>query len=589
MNISKGRIYVVIFFVLIVFSAIIWRLYAVQIRDIYGFCDRYYRYKPNRQIIPADRGIIYDRNGIPLAGNEKTFTLQFCPSIMDCAQADSLSAEDSLQIYRWIASAISESTSADFNVIYNRLKKFSHDYPNGFELIRDVDVLQKNSIKSTLAKNKVNGLQEFKQKSKRIYPKEELAGAVIGLYKEEEAKCGIEYVFDDDLSGEDGWYEFIRYATGEKYRTTDMKEKKQIPGNSVYLTIDSHVQTILEKYLKEGLIETKSKHALGIIVSVTSGDILGISGISADYLNVSTHASHSIPLYPVSWLFEPGSIVKPIVMLMALEENKFAHDHIFDCNTRWIGKRKIVDVKELDDLTMKGVIAHSSNVGMSYIADELSDEYIHDRLMDFGFGHKTGILLTGEQSGVVPKTSQWSGFTKHSLAFGQEISVTAIQMVYAYAAIANGGKMLQPRILEKVTDYQGNLIHEPQKKIIREMSNKQDLDTLKTYLSAVVTEGHGFVLKDMDIKIAGKTGTAEKFENGKLKERKYVSSFCGFFPIQNPKFAMLIIMDEPYNENTTHEFGSYTACPVYKKIVRELIVLPNLDIFENEDFGYAMN
>ncbi|MCK4357607.1 MAG: hypothetical protein KAW92_02470 [Candidatus Cloacimonetes bacterium] len=584
----KGRISVIKVIFVSIFFIIIYRLYSVQILDKYKFYNRYHRYKNKKVVIPADRGIIYDRNGIPFVENKKLFKLELCPDNTRWTNTDSVSSFEKQKIYNLISIIISRHTSKPSDIYLKRIENFAHKYPNGFEIVTNLDVVSKNNILSELEKNQIIGILYFKQPSIRIYPQGDLACPLIGYYTNGNGLCGIEQTFDKELTGIDGWAEVIQYGSGKNYHFSDMDIKKPMKGNSIFLSIDAHIQSILEKNLKEGLKNYDAKNAIGIIISPKNGDILAMSGISEDYLDASIRTKHSIPIFPINWLFEPGSTLKPITSLLAIEKDLFKSSDIIDCYTRQVGRRIISDVKPFKELTFKDVIAHSSNVGITRIVDQLTKIDLYNRMIELGFGNKTGITLDGEISGILRKPSKWSKYSLHSLSFGQEISVTPLQLVFAYGALANGGEVIQPQIIKKIVSNEGDVLFKSKEKIVRQISDTNALDTLKTFLKAVIDEGHGYPARLDYVNIAGKTGTAEKkkIDGFGYEEDKYVSSFIGFFPVEDPQIVMLIIFDEP---DYDHRFGSLCAAPTFKKITEEIIVLPNFNLINiinqvNQDY-----
>ncbi|MBC8526368.1 MAG: hypothetical protein H8D22_05790 [Candidatus Cloacimonetes bacterium] len=592
MLIKKWRIFTIKIVIIGIFILIIYRIFTIQILDIYGFNDNY-RYRTKKTIIPAERGIIYDCNGFALTGNKKVFKLELCSAITSWSNKDSLSADEKIQLYKTISEIIAKNTENPANIYFQKILKFAPDYINGFEIVTNLTPIQKNDILSELKENKIRGIRSFKQPSKRVYPKKGLAGPLIGLYNSGKGECGIEQSFDAELTGIDGWAEIIQYGTGENYHFSDMEIKEPIAGHSIYLTIDAHIQAILESNLKKGIENYNAKNAIGIIISPKDGKILAMSGISADNLNASPQLIHSMPIFPISWLYEPGSTVKPITALLAIEKKLFESSDIIDCRTRKIGRRTISDVKPFKNLTFKEVITYSSTVGITYVVDKISDIDLYNRLVDFGFGHKTGIILNGERNGILRSPSNWSRYSRHSLSFGQELSVAPIQLIYAYGALANEGKLLQPLIINKIIDNDGKVVFNSRKKVVRYISNINALDTLITFLQAVVDIGYGGLTKLKDINIAGKTGTSEKHEKngGGYEKDKYISSFVGFCPVEDPQIVMLIIYDEPdYN----HRYGSISAVPTFKKILEEIVVLPNSNLLNiitqiNQDYILVPN
>lgn len=575
---NKNRITWVKICIIFVFLIFVTRLFFIQILDVYGFYNSYHRYKNKKNNIPAERGIIYDRNGVALAGNKKFYKLEFCPKLIRWDKKDSLSAVDKQIVYDEIINSITKNTDLTYHELKERIETYETDYPYGFELVTNITTIQRDTILKELSKQSIHGIIDYKQKSKRVYPKGALASALIGYYDSDKdhALCGIELVSNNELTGQDGWVEVIHYGTGDEYYFDDMPIQKPIPGKSVYLTIDAHLQVILEKNLVQGIEKYNARGAIGVIISPRTGEVYALKGINKEHIESSTRVTHTLPIYPISWQYEPGSTIKPLTALIAIEDNIFHANDIIDCRTRTLGTRIISDVKPYKYLSFKEVLMKSSNCGITRIADNIEPFELYTIFTKFGFGHKTGIMLPGERSGLLRHPSDWSKYSLHSLSFGQEMSVTALQLAYAYAAIANGGKVLQPKIIYRIVDENNKTLIEPKTTIIRHVSNPWALDTLKNYLQAVVDDGQAKATKLGYISIGGKTGTAEKLDpNGGYLENANITSFVGFFPVENPQIVMVIVFDEPDHD---HRYGSISAVPTFRNIVEEMIVLPSNDI-----------
>ena len=228
-------------------------------------------------------------------------------------------------------------------------------------------------------------------------------------------------------------------------------------------------------------------------------------------------------------------------------------------------------------MSFKDIIALSSNVGISKIVEKIGSKPLYDSLIEFGFGQKTGSNLYGESTGIFRKLKDWQGYSLHSISFGQEISVTALQLARAYCAFANGGKILQPFILKEIRDDSGMIVQSFKPKVLRKISNERSLDTLKDFLKGVVEHGTAQSLKMSYLEIAGKTGTGEKAVDGVYSEDKFTSIFAGFFPVDKPKYVMLILFDEADYESY-HYYASLSAVPTFKNIVNKLINLPQTNI-----------
>jgi membrane peptidoglycan carboxypeptidase len=241
--------------------------------------------------------------------------------------------------------------------------------------------------------------------------------------------------------------------------------------------------------------------------------------------------------------------------------------------------RIITDDHEYEELNLRNIISYSSNVGISKTVEKIGAKPLYDRLIAMGFGHKSGSNLFGEMSGIFRKLSDWQGFSLHSISFGQEMSVTALQLANGYCALANGGKVMQPYLLEKFTDDENNLIRQHTPKVLRNISEPAALDTLKSFLQSVVDYGTATGTKLPHITIGGKTGTAEKIISGQAgySEDKYTSVFAGFFPVKEPQYVMVIVYDEADYDSYSY-YASMSAVPTFKEVLLDIDRLNDVSI-----------
>jgi membrane peptidoglycan carboxypeptidase len=282
---------------------------------------------------------------------------------------------------------------------------------------------------------------------------------------------------------------------------------------------------------------------------------------------------------PVQYLFEPGSTIKPFVSLLALEKKILNDDDTVDCKT-WTIKyeneeRTIRDSHEMGRLTLKDIIVHSSNVGIARVAERIGKNDLYKNYLNIGFGVNSHIDFDNEVVGFVGKLSDWNQYHLHSVSFGQGMSVNALQLATAYCALANGGYILKPHIINKKINDKGKTYYQAERKVLRTVSNKKYIDQNNSFLLDVVEKGTAKNTKFQYIKIAGKTGTSEKAVDGKYSKTKYTASFAGFFPYENPEYVMVIVYDEPdYN----YRFGAASATPTFRNIVEEMVTLPQCQV-----------
>jgi len=548
------------------------------------------RQNPSKQIIIPYRGNIYDRNGELFVSSIKHFQIDIDRNIIfhDCKKNKEKNISD---VFEKISDIISRNTDLGKNEILQKLNR----KPQNTSIFISENITESRLvlIKKEFQKEGIRGLVQNFSKLKRSYPKNDLAVRLLGMVRKKrqdnsgnsksiytvEGITGIESTYNNELKGIYGWEEKIIDAKNKKIPFLFLKKRAAVNGNSLILTIDCNFQEILEENLKIGLEKYKAKNAIGIIMGAETGEIIAMSGISKNDKNKSAASLRSLPNLPVSFLFEPGSTMKPITALLAIENNIYKPEDKINCRNYRIGNRIITDAHEHDykTLSFKDIIALSSNVGISRIVEKIGSKLLYDRMIELGFGQKTGSNLYGETTGIFRKLKDWQGYSLHSISFGQEISVTALQLARAYCAFANGGKILQPYILKEIRDDSGKVVQSFKPKVLRKISDKRSLDTLKDFLKGVVDHGTAKSLKMDYLEIAGKTGTGEKAVNGVYSEDKYTSIFAGFFPVDKPEYVMVILFDEADYESYSY-YATLSAVPTFRNIVNKLINLPQTDI-----------
>ena len=583
MNGIKGnrlRFLLVYFAITLVFLVFIVRLICLQLFDCYDLYPSHI-YKTKTVSISGNRGLIIDRNGKILADNKYSYKFDIFPVSI---YQKSVTID---QTYKTIAKIFSNHTSLSYKHYLQRINKYKEICKNGFQLAVNIDVSSKNQIEKELKEQKTQGISSSIYKYHRIYSQNGLLAQVIGMVDSlHNGISGIEKSRNQFLCGKDGWKTVITSGDGGEYTIPEMQCEQPKQGNRVQLTIDSQLQEILRQTLTDRLKTYNAKNAIGIIMSAKTGEIFAMSNISRKYLNSSNLYLHSLANNAIAFTFEPGSTFKPFVALLALENNLYQPKDKIDGRPRTIEyesfTRPIKDSHYHTYLTFTQVITLSSNVGISRIADDVGMTCLYSRLKNLGFGSKTGIELSGEQIGIFRKLENWSEYSLHSIAFGQEISVTPIQLINAFATLANNGELLQPHIIKGIESVDNELIYESKKEVIRKISNERALNTLKSILAGVVENGTAKRANIEYVTIGGKTGTAEKanHKTGGYYKDKYVSTFIGFFPVENPEFIVLTLFDEPCDD---YHLASNCAVPSFRKVIEEMMLFPNYALMIGED------
>lgn len=582
--------------IIIFLIALLWAIYLfiVQILDPFHLSySRRVRYNPSKEITIPIRGNIYDRNGEMFASTIKFYQIDIDRNkvFIECKKKK----KNPEVVFELISQIISENSEESKEKILDKLLNKKSNTVLLSNTIKESELIK---ITEALEKENLSVLIPSFKSMQRIYSKGKLAARLLGLVREiqdesnaknrsiyrMEGENGIEATFNDYLKGEYGWKETLYDANKSIVSYPNLKEKPAKDGHSISLTIDSEIQQILEDNLAEGIKKYNALNAIGVIMDPNTGEIIAMSGLSRN-----DNASHEQIIragmnLPVTFRFEPGSTLKPFVSLLALDKGLFRSNDYINCNRMVIGKRTIKDSHELGTITFEDVIVKSSNVGIAKVAERIGSVDLYNRLIALGFGHKTGANIFGESAGSLKKYTDWSGYTLHSLSFGQEISVNALQLTNAYCTIANGGEVLKPYILKKVVDSNDKEIYRGEKKVIKKISNQKNINIEKEYLKNVVERGTATTIRLDYVSIGGKTGTAEKKSEGSSGYGKYTYSsvFTGFYPVENPQYVMTIIFDEP---DYAYHFGSMSAVPTFKKITEQIIALPTCKIIPNMKQG----
>jgi cell division protein FtsI (penicillin-binding protein 3) len=345
---------------------------------------------------------------------------------------------------------------------------------------------------------------------------------------------------------------------------------KEIKGNNIILTLDEGLQFIVEKNLDEAIEQWKAASATVIMMDPHTGEVLAMSSRPTYNLNDPAEVTPAKRRNrAVTDCYEPGSTFKIVVGTAALEEGIVNPDTRIDCSAGYVevGGKKIKDAHRQGVLTFKEVIQKSSNVGTIKTGLNLGREKIYSYIKKFGFGEKTEFDLGGEASGWIKPPERWSGTSIGAISIGQEVAVTPLQVLRAYAVVANGGFLVRPHVVAAITSPAGAVIYRAVNELQRIISERT-VKTFKNILKTVTEEGgtaRGAAIDGNEV--AGKTGTAQLFDpkTKRYSKDKYVSSFVGFVPADDPRIAMIVVIHEPKGAN----YGGLVAGPVFKRIANE--------------------
>lgn len=407
----------------------------------------------------------------------------------------------------------------------------------------------------------------------RYYPEEKLASQVLGFVDTEgKGRYGIEGYYDSELKGQKGWAIAQKDASGQII-SLDQNQAAQ-NGSDLILTIDHNVQYFVE----QKLVEAKEKYAADsgsiIVMNPKNGAILAMASdpsFDPNKFNELSPDQHYLFMNPaVNLVYEPGSIFKPVCLGAALDNHKIEPDTKgYFTNMTVVQGYEIhtAQDKSFGEETMTQCLENSDNVCLVWVADQIGNEIFYDYIKKFGFGEKTGLDFDNEASGSLLEIKKWRDIHRATMSFGQGISVTPLQLVTAFSAIANGGKLVKPYLVDKIIKSSGEEISS-QAKTRGEVISSETASKLTGMLVSVVERGHGKKAKVSGYSIAGKTGTAQipNPEGGYFEDR-HIGSFGGFFPADDPQFTLTVKLDNPKNV----EWAESSAAPVFGDIAAWLL------------------
>ncbi len=417
----------------------------------------------------------------------------------------------------------------------------------------------------------------FEEETKRIYPEKGFGGQIVGFVGSNgnsiSGRYGLEGYFDKDLTGKSGYLKAEKDALGRLIPWSDGTTEQAMDGMDLYLTIDRNIQFYICNKIKEGVAKYDAESGTIIIMEPASGKILAICSYpDFDPNNYSKIADQSIFNNPAVFSqYEPGSVFKAITMAAGVDAGLVSPETTYtDEGSIFIKPHTIKnsDHKTNGVQTMTQVLEKSLNTGAVYVARLLGPQKFREYVEGFGFGNLTGVELDGEALGDVSSLKKRGEIWPATASFGQGVSVTSLQMLNAVNVIANGGKLMQPYIVEKEVDASG-AVHDIQPKAIRQAISSRTSTLLRGMLTSVVENGHGKKAGVQGYFVGGKTGTAQvsKKEGGGYEEGKTIGSFIGFAPADNPVFSLLVKIDNP----KTVQWAESSAAPVFGEIAKYLL------------------
>ena len=415
---------------------------------------------------------------------------------------------------------------------------------------------------------------------KRIYPAGEAAGPLLGyIGRDGYGLGGVEFSYDRYLRGEDGWSIVQKDGRNQRYRKIGLPYKEPRAGNSVYLTIDAEIQKIVYNVLRQSVAALRARGGRCVVMDPATGKILAMANEpSFDPNFPGRYSLDQRQNTCISAIYEPGSTFKLITAAAALQDNIKKEQDVLDGNhgVYEINHETIRDHEPFGRLTFTQAMVFSSNVCFAKIATEVGAGRLFRYAQNFGFGMRCGVELPGEENGILHPVRTWSGRTLVTMGIGQEISVTLLQMMVAYAAVANNGVLVKPQIGEKIVAGDGTATALAAVKPVRRVLAEEAAHRLCAMLKTVVDSGTGKNAAIRDIAVAGKTGTAQKLDSAGYSKTKSWASFIGFLPVGHPVLLCGVVIDEP----ASNLMGGTAAAPAFRKMMTEIISRPGLEYAE---------
>lgn len=545
--------------VVLAFFGIFLRLFFLQVvkgEEYKKTGEEQYR---SNYTIPAKRGRIISNDGEILAFDGEDYVITLDPTLVKDENIDKL-----MDLFKKnLPDLDTDKVKRDIILKKNSKSKYLKvNYKLGYN--------ERKAIEDEMvaAKYLSSGVF-FKPSFSRNYIKNEIFQEMIGfLDSEGKGAYGIEKFYDEALTGTDGVVEGMRNP-GNFLTVDAIKNKKSVSvqnGNNIILTIDSILQDTMDAELKRAFEKYSAASTMGILMEVETGRILAMSS----YPKASNNAE--VKNRPITDMFEPGSIFKPVTVAMGLDTGVITpNSTLYSAGHIKVYDRIIKDSSEAPKgtKTIEDLVAYSGNVGMVVIGSRIDAKVFHNYLDRVGMGKKTGIDTFAEMSPKLLSLKDLTAVRKSNVSFGQGIAMTQIQMITSINAVVNNGKLMKPYLVDRLEDDRGNIIKQNSPVVVRKVFEDDTSRRVRQYMEAVVTKGTGKGAQIKGYRIGGKTGTAQKSGLKGYDNRKYFSSFIAFFPVDNPKYIILISINEPKVGGKHH--GSEVALPSVRNVLEKLI------------------
>lgn len=514
--------------------------------------------KQHQKIVPLTpvRGTIYDGTGAPLAVSIEVDSCFAEPAVIEDIDGSAAGLAPLLGMPK---SDIAKKLSGKKNFVWLQRQIT----PEVAQKIRELNI---------------DGIG-FVKESRRYYPNSAVAAHVVGFTGlDPKGLEGIELKYNSHILGNTGYMVTERDALGRDIATMGTVIKKASKGYNITLTLDKNIQYIAEKELAKAVTGSGARGGIALVMDPHTGRVLAMASNPSFNPNAFGRSPHdSLRNRAIADSFEPGSTMKVFLIASALEEKVVGPNDSFNCEggSYAIGGRVIHDTHRYGTLKVSEILKYSSNIGAAKIGSKLGPERVFRSLKNFGFGEKTDIDLPGEVDGYLRDRAHWFGLDLATISFGQGVSVSSIQLAAALSAIANGGVLMKPYIVEKISDDAGSLIQQNSPQIKRRVLSSHTAQTLSKMMEGVTGQGGtGTNAAGDGYRVAGKTGTAQKVDPQTkcYSASKRTASFIGFVPAEQPRLTILVIIDEP----KTSPYGGVVAAPPFREIARQTLCYLNV-------------
>lgn len=551
------RIKTIFLFVFLGMAGLGIRLYYIQIKN-----RSFYKRKAEEQQIikveiKARRGSFRDVNGMGIASTEKSVTVCLIPhKLNDSVDCVFLMAE----LFDMEPDTIRRKIASGKKCVYIK-RKISDSYA---EKIKDLNI---------------PGLH-FEFETKRTYPNDRLFCHVVGFAGiDNRGLEGLEYHYNRLLTGRDGFQEINRNAlsSGGTFISSGGNFHPQKDGADIYLTLDGYVQGITKDIIRDVYTTHRPDWVTAVVMDPRSGRILAMAAMPEFRPSrFDDYPADARRNRAVTDVYEPGSVMKIFTASAAIEEGLDPEGILFDCeNGSFFYKgRRLSDHDEYGELCLRDIIVHSSNIGIAKVGIYLGNKKLHSYLSGFGFGRRTGIGFPGEQAGYLRPARTWDPFTITSVPMGHEITGTSVQIAAAASAIANGGTLYRPQLVDRIIDSTGRAIRRFRPDPVRRVISGRTSLKMRDIMKDVVERGTGRKAKIAGVEVGGKTGTAQLLVADPVTGKKrysdeaYMASFCGFAPVSAPRMCIIVSVKHPRGGVY---YGGSVAAPAVRRIIEKTL------------------